>query len=148
MKHKQILYELRKLNILIKRELDSERRNAKIDFPMTRLQGEVIIFIISSKQDIFQKDIEKHLNIRRSTATNLLNTMEKNGLIKRETVQSDARLKKIAVTPRAIEITDNFHNHFFRMENKLSKNLTKQQKDEFLEMLKIMQQNMLVLDKN
>ncbi len=56
--------------------------------------------------DIFQKDIETKLNVRPSTATVMLNAMEKKGYIKRESIPHDARLKKLVITEKAKEMSN------------------------------------------
>ena len=43
---------------------------------------------------VFQKDIEATFNIRRSTATGLLQCFRGNGFVKRVSVDYDARFKK------------------------------------------------------
>ncbi|MBP1041789.1 MarR family transcriptional regulator [Vagococcus sp. BWB3-3] len=52
----------------------------------------------SSTTSVFQKDLESEFNIRRSTATGILQVLEKNNLIDRQTSKQDARLKKIILT--------------------------------------------------
>ena len=56
--------------------------------------------------ETFQKDIEKAYEIRRSTATGILQLLEKNGYLKRQSVSEDARLKKLVLTAKAIEVHD------------------------------------------
>ena len=58
---------------------------------------------LETEVDLRQKDFEQQFNIRRSTASNILALIEKNGLIQRESVPYDARLKKIVLTDKAIE---------------------------------------------
>lgn len=53
---------------------------------------------------VFQKDIESKLNIRPSTATVMLKILEKNGYIVKESVENDARLKRLILTEKAEEI--------------------------------------------
>lgn len=55
-------------------------------------------------RDVFQRDIEAHFNIQRSTATGILQLMEKNGLISREALDSDARMKRIVITGKGREV--------------------------------------------
>lgn len=54
--------------------------------------------------DIFQKDLEEEFSVRRSTVSKVLALMEDKGLIRRESVSSDARLKKLVLTARGYEI--------------------------------------------
>ena len=66
----------------------------------TGVQGRLIGFLYNRTKtgDVFQRDIEESFNIRRSTVTGMLKTMEQNGLITRCGVSGDARLKKIMLT--------------------------------------------------
>ena len=73
------------------------------------MQGFIIGYLCShSDSDVYQRDIEGEFKIRRSTATGILNLMEKNGLIERKLVSCDARLKKLVLTQKAIDM----HNIF------------------------------------
>lgn len=48
--------------------------------------------------EIYQKDIEKYFGICRSGVTNIIQALEKKGLVYRASVASDARLKKVMLT--------------------------------------------------
>ena len=69
----------------------------------TNMQRLVLRYILfqSLQRDIYQKDVEKEFQIRRSTATGTLQILEKNGFITREPVEKDARLKKLVPTEKA-----------------------------------------------
>ena len=70
---------------------------------LTNMQKRVLHYILfqSLKKDIYQKDIEKEFQIRRSTATGILQLLEKKRFVIRETVEWDARLKKLVPTAKA-----------------------------------------------
>ena len=61
-------------------------------------QGIILSYLSEMDKDIFQKDIEQHLSLRRSTVSGILDNMEAAGLIVRERVMYDARLKRICIT--------------------------------------------------
>ena len=68
------------------------------------VQGMLIGFLMrNGDKDIFQKDIEAEFDVARSTVTATLDSMERKGYITREAVERDARLKKISLTPKAVE---------------------------------------------
>lgn len=72
---------------------------------VTGTHGYVICYLMARDgEDVFQRDLEKRFSIRRSTATQILNLMQKNGLIVRSKVESDARLKKITLTQKARDL--------------------------------------------
>lgn len=94
---------VRKLNSTVRRDI--ERTNSLKGINARGVHGWAIKYFHDNKdKDIYQRDFEEKFAIRRSTATQFLKTMEKNGLIKRESVDSDARLKKIILTDRAEDI--------------------------------------------
>ena len=52
-------------------------------------------------QDVFQKDLENAFKIRRSTVSKTVELMEQKQLIERVSVNGDARMKKLCLTPKA-----------------------------------------------
>ena len=110
MKEENIGAELRALNISLLRYLAKHKvrtNKEKSDYPdETRgLQIWVIDYLIKHQdEDIFQRDLEKEFVMRRSTATNFVKKMEQAGLIRRESVAYDARLKKTILTDKAFEL--------------------------------------------
>lgn len=96
---------IKALNNQIKRTFD---KSALTDNPdgLTGMHYAVIGFIAhaSEGRDIYQRDVEKEFNIRRPTATNLLQLMEKKRLLGREAVPGDGRLRKIILTDHAREL--------------------------------------------
>ena len=69
---------------------------------------------------MFQRDLQAHFSVRRSTVTGLLQLMEKKGLITRSSVAQDARLKKIQLTPRAIQHHERIVASIQSVENRIS----------------------------
>ena len=63
---------------------------------LTNMQSLVLHYIAfqTVERNLYQKDVEKAFQIRRSTATGILQFLEKEGYIYRESVDRDARLKK------------------------------------------------------
>ena len=76
---------------------------------------------INRERDIFQKDLEREFSIRRSTASKTLQLMEEKGLIKREPVFYDARLKRLSLTEKSMEINSIIMEDFENV-NKIATN--------------------------
>lgn len=72
----------------------------------THRQGQIIHFLLThqDRAPLFQRDIEEAFSIRRPTATGILQLMEKNGLLRRESVDYDARLKRLILTDKALAL--------------------------------------------
>ena len=99
---------LRKVNILLRRRFESSPIRKELDHG-TGMHGYIICYLKdNNNRDLFQKDVEANFSMRRSTATAILQLMEKNGLIERKTVDYDARLKKIILTEKAKRLAELF----------------------------------------
>ena len=103
---------------------------------ITGLQGRVIDFVKEQTDEVFQKDIEEEYGIQRSTATGMLQLMEKNGLLTREAVDYDARLKKIVLTKKAIGIHARIKDEINRVENMLREGQTEDEINTFFSVMK------------
>lgn len=104
MENNHILLNIRSLNNLIKRYFEFSSNRKQID-QATGNNGWIISYLGDHvSEDIFQKDIEDHFTITRSTASKVLSLMEQKGLILRLSVSQDARLKKIVLTQKAQDL--------------------------------------------
>ena len=120
-------FEIHRTSKLVKRYMDNDATKLYVD-KMTGTHGWAIGYFYHHKdRDVFQKDFEQEFNIRRSTASNILALMEKNGLIIRESVPYDARLKKITLTQKAIEIHNIVEGAFEKLENTMQKGITSEE---------------------
>lgn len=90
----------------------------------------------------FQRDVEAEFNIRRSTATEILKQMEKNGLISRVPVDYDARLKKIELTPYAQEVKQQLEQQVQRTERQLTEGFTEGELNSFFRYIERFQENL------
>lgn len=129
-RQKTIGFQIRTLNNLIKR--DFEKSKNEMFGNATDVHGWAIgYFYDNSHKDIFQRDFENHFSIRRSTATKILQLMEKNGLINRVSVENDARLKKIVLTEKAVEIHKRITADIEKREKRLKNGISKEELDTF-----------------
>lgn len=104
---------------------------------VTELQGRIVSYLYSALENddgegVYQKDIEKYFNIRRSTATIIMKRMVKNGLITRKVSAADARMKAISLTQRARKMYPIAHEEVVRAEAQAIKGLTKEELEVFL----------------
>ena len=130
MESRKLGFELHRSSRLVKRYMDNDASKLYID-KMTGTHGWAIGFFYHNRdRDVFQKDFEQEFNIRRSTASNILALIEKNGLITRESVPYDARLKKIVLTQKALDIQCIVDKAFENLEETIKKDIT----DEELQM--------------
>ncbi|MFQ6793297.1 MarR family transcriptional regulator [Thomasclavelia sp.] len=142
MEEKRIGVEIKTLANLIGRHLN-EISCSNVGSNLTGPQGLFLCYLYEHQdKDIFQKDLEASFNIRRSSATGLLRCLEDNGFIKRESVDYDARLKKIILTQKAFEFKDLLEKHIYQMEQTLTKNLEPEEIDEFIRIIGKIKKNL------
>lgn len=138
-------FEIRTINNLIKRYFE---QNKPEDFKQsTGVHGWAIRYFYENQgKDVFQRDFEEQFSIRRSTATNMLKLMEKNGIIRRESVEYDARLKKIVLTEKAIKIHQKAMHNIEKLESSLSNGITDEELTSFYKVLDKVKANLEVAE--
>lgn len=94
------------------------------------------------ENEVYQKDIETHFNTARSTVSKVLNLMEQKGLIQRQTVPHDARLKRIVLTEQAWKLRELMREDAEGMEKTLTKGFTEDELKVLYSYLKRMRENM------
>lgn len=105
-------------------------------------QGRTLHFLLAQTEDVFQKDIEEEYSIRPSTATELLKQMEANGLIRREPVSYDNRLKKIVLTDKALTYRHRVVEDLTALEETLTKGISEEKLEIFFEVIEKMMDNL------
>ena len=80
----------------------------------------------------FVQDIEKEFSINRSTTSEMLKLMCKKGMIEREEVEYDARLKKIVLTESSRNHNRQIEDKMKEMHQKLIKDLSEEEINTFI----------------
>lgn len=133
--------EIIALSNLIKRRM----RAASESLGITDTQARVIQYISeeSEKREVFQKDIEDTFCVRRSSVTQIIQLLERDGFIIRESVERDARLKKLVVTEKGYQIEKVMKKHIQDMEAELEGNISPQEKEMLINILYKIRKNIV-----
>lgn len=143
---KQLRLRLRNVNLRIKRLIGNSETKKQFD-NVTGMHGYVIGFLKNNlDRDIFQRDVEKTFSIRRSTATTILQGMEKNGLIVRHPTEYDTRLKKIILTEKAKQMCETFESDCAVIDSVILKGFTEAEAKKMDEFLNRIAENLNELD--
>ena len=136
-------YEIKALSNLLRRKvLESAGSGEGDDF--TEMQVKVLGFLAQNRdQEICQKDIEEAFYIRRSTASRLLKRLEAQGFIVRQSVERDARLKRVTTTPKADALCQQVMERIDHVETMLTKGLTQEETDRFLATVEKLKRNLM-----
>lgn len=133
--------ELRSLNNMIRRFFEFSSHKNEIE-TVTGNNGWIIGFLAdNADREIFQRDIEDHFTITRSTASKVLSLMEQKGLVRRMAVSQDARLKKIVLTDKAQDIRKIMLDDREKLENTLMKGFTEDEAELLVNYLTRMKKN-------
>lgn len=147
-KKRRIGMEIRRLNCMFKQNMSAHVKAAGID-EITLMHGWIIRYLYDNRdKEVFQKDLEKFFKVSRSTVTGVIQVLEKQGYLRRESVDRDARLKKVILTDKGIhthEALESLVNYlnvrtlegisdaelevFFQVTKKLRDNLQKQKNE-------------------
>lgn len=127
----EIGFQVHRLHILCKRLVDQQAFGDLAEKP-TKTQTWVMNYLYENRgRDVYQRDIQEQFAVRRSTVTGVLQLMERNGWITRESVGEDARLKKIVLTAQAVELHERVGECIRKTEERLSQGLSPEEKAEF-----------------
>lgn len=121
-----ILKKIKDLDICMIRKMSELKNCAGHDHTKVANPTQVKIFsylIENKNKDVFQRDLEEVLNLRRATISKILKKMETNGYILREKDQKDLRSKKIILTDLAMKRYQKGLNHLKDIENIATKNI-------------------------
>ena len=106
---------IRSLHNVVNRYLRVTRPEAAEDISNGNV--DVIVYLARhDNEEIFPQDIEQRFGVTRSTSCRVLGLMEQKGLIAREPVKRDARLKKIVLTDKSRHIAEVLRDNAKNME--------------------------------
>lgn len=148
MSEKYIGRHLAELNNLISREIrknslcennEEDTKNAGI----SHASSCIIAYLYDhSHRDIFQRDLEREFQVRRSTMSKVLTVLEQKDYIKRVDVSYDKRLKKIELTQKAIKKADKLKSDRDALEQKMVSGISKEELIKFKETLEKIKNNL------
>ena len=133
---KNIIFEMKNLDRLLRKTIETEFRLLDNDDQITRMHHWIIGFLYDRQdEDIFQRDVEAEFKISRSTTSSMLTLMEKKGLVVRQSVPGDARLKKLTLTERAKNLHVQHMHKIAEFDRTINGAITAEEKRELLRIL-------------
>ena len=134
---------LHRVDRMMGRNLEIHVKEQGID-ELTMVHGWFLRYLYENRErDIFQKDIEKQFGFCRSSITNIIQTMEKKGYLKREAVQQDARLKKVLLTEKGIKEHQTMAALIDQLNEKTLKGITDKELESFFDVIDKLEANLI-----
>lgn len=141
-KEERIGFEIHMLDHMLARNMQAHVRAAGID-EITLMHGWIIRYLYANRdRDVFQKDIEKDFSVGRSTVTNVIKLMEKKGFIRRESVEHDARLKKVILTEKGILSHETMEHMIDNMDASLMEGIEDEELEVFHSVIRKLKENL------
>lgn len=143
-----VFYRIKELEKVILQKLSKTITDGEIRAPVlnrpTPTQMRIVGYILENidKRDVYQKDIEEALNLSKATVSDVINRMEKNDLIERQTNPNDTRSKKIVLKENAKRFFESNKLKLRELEKKASHNITVQELENFSKVLNKMIENL------
>jgi DNA-binding MarR family transcriptional regulator len=103
--------------------------------------GNVLTSLYESDRKLTMKEIAKKIGKDKSTVTPLINKLIDLGYIQKEKSPIDKRITYISLSPKAREIESTFNNISDQVKETAYKDFTKEEKEEFLRLLKKLNSN-------
>lgn len=134
-------FQIRTLSNLISRKIN--QMVSEEEETLTAHQSWILDYLTLHKdQEIMQRDIEKNFSIRRSTASHMLQLMEKNGYIQRVFVPDDARMKKLIITKKGMQAQKRMKDRLCRFEEIFQSNISQKDLEYLKQLLKQLEKNL------
>lgn len=144
----KVLYEIKTLEKLIVRNIMNEEEICYMKTP-TPTQVQIMEYILEHQnEEVYQKDLEDILNLRRATVSGVLQTMEKNGLLDRQIAKNDARVKKIILSKKAEQLFLEKKKQFEKIEKALVQDISEKELRTFSNVLNKMMLNAKKVSEN
>ena len=128
---------------LIRHKINGSEKLSVVHKEISRRQAAVIGIIDEYQgKPVFQKDISRILKIRRSTATSMLQDMEREDLIKRVPVGGDMRLKQLLLTEKSMRFAMLIREEFTMIEETIIRGFSEDEKKQFRNYLERIKENL------
>ncbi len=135
-------HEIKTLDNLITRKVIRRVKKQK-EKALTPVQIRIVKYLYDNRdKDIFQRDIEKKIAVRRSTASEILKVMEKNGMIKRVDIKDDLRVKKIILVDDYVKRIDELEKNIDDFQRELLQGINSEDLDIFFSVVDKMKENL------
>lgn len=147
---KTIMQHMRSIGNATKRHIDRYFDSKKQLDNLSCSGGWILSRVFESEHfgiPLYQRDFENEFGITRSTASKVLSGLEKKGLIRREGVTHDARLKQILLTERSQEISRVIFSETRELDQKLERGFTPKELETLYSFFERIENNLAEADK-
>ena len=126
---------------LIRRRFNSTLNSE--DEAISGSNGWILGYLVQNDgRDVFQRDLEEEFHVRRATVSKTICLMVQKGLIERQSVPSDARLKKLVITEKGRRLNAEIIERFDAIERDVVKDIPPDKLEKFFEVCDMIVKNL------
>lgn len=115
-------YRIRLIHNQVRRRMEAKKKENEGN--LTGMQHWTLHYLKEHEtEEIYQRDLEEVFSVSRATASNMLQVMEREGLIIRVPVEHDARLKKLVLTERAQHMVERARQDVADLEREMTRGM-------------------------
>lgn len=140
-KENKILFHIKEINNNVVKIMTKDAIEKNIPI-MSSTQFLIVNYLLSHNKKANQKDIEKDLNMSRSTISGVLKTMEKNQIIKSITSKDDSRTNEISLTEISKERHLQSKKKIEEIETIVRKDITTKELEVFMNIINKIENNL------
>ena len=135
-------FQLKTLDHKFRRRMEAEMRNSGLEC-MSVMNGWILAYLACHDgEDVYQKDLEKAFHVGKSSMAGTLKVMEEKGVVVRQSVKNDARLKRVILTETGKEYMHKLDENRQKMEEIVCAELSEEELALFMKVVKKMQNNL------
>lgn len=135
-------FEIKSLDNMMTRNIILNAKTVG-EVSLTPVQIRIMRYLFMNRdKEIYQRDIEKNFLVRRSTASGILKTMEKNGMIERVSSDIDKRVNRIVITDKYIHRIDELEERINTFQDKLCEGISDRDLNTFFKVIDKMKKNL------
>ena len=134
-------FQIKQLSIYLSQYANKQIALNKLT-DITEIQQWILSYLYAHQnQEVFQSTLQKCFGFRKSTVSELISRMQKNGLVTLSSSSIDRRRKKISLTPYSLEKAVSINSVISSNEKQLTQNLTNEEFITFITLSKKIQKN-------
>lgn len=135
-----VLIDFKRINGKILKSLSSSLKEYNID--ITPVQGRILLYIDERDEVTATDIIERFQSINKSTLSEILNNLEKNGYIERKESSVDSRRKDIVLNEKAKDVIKILKDNFDKVAHLFLDDISKEEYEAFERILGKMERNL------
>lgn len=141
MNKEHVGHALYKLDVTLRRFIENYSHKQEND-RLTGANAWVIQFIADNRgAPVYMRDIERRFGITRSSASKIVDSLVRRGFVERHAGETDARLRRLTLTPQAEALLQVIRDDHEMLEGVLLRGFTQNEIDTLLRYLNRMKDN-------